>query len=72
MRSHGMVDIERDLAGLRQEVRILGIERNKLTIELQRLQHEITKGADKNGHLATRLDQQNDTINLLKKQIVMS
>lgn len=72
MHSNAMVELERDVAGLRQELRILGVERNKMHIELQRLQHEIGKLNDANKDLSTRLSNQNDTINLLKKQLIIS
>lgn len=72
MHSNAMVELERDVAGLRQELRILGVERNKMHIELQRLQHEIGKLNDANKELSTRLSNQNDTINLLKKQLIIS
>jgi len=60
-----------DLAGLRQELKILHMERNKWRIEIQKLQGDVTLLNESNRKLAKQLENQEDTINLVKKNIVL-
>jgi len=71
MRENELVEINRDIAGLRQELKILHMERNKWRIEIQKLQGDVTLLNESNRKLAKQLENQEDTINLVKKNIVL-
>jgi septal ring factor EnvC (AmiA/AmiB activator) len=71
MAQNEMLEMHRDIAGLRQELKILHMERNKFNIEIQKCQMEITQLKEKNKKMNKSLEAQTDTINLIKRQVLM-
>ena len=60
------------MAGLRQELKIMAMERNKWAIQMQKIQHEISKANEENKELKKRLEDQDITIQLIKKNVVLN
>jgi len=70
--SNELLDLNREIMAIRQELRLMYLDKNKSSIESQTLTNKISELSNENASLRKELAEMKSTIELMKKQILIS
>lgn len=70
--SNELLDLNREIMAIRQELRLMYLDKNKSSIESQTLTNKISELSNENASLRKELAEVKSTVELMKKQILIS